>query len=148
MTNPNRTDYAGGEEGLGIIWVQSLIKDKEKLSAESFNRWYEDIHIPDILAAGNGGVVSAWRYKAVDPSRPRPWMGVYKVPDVAFLGSNQFKSIPMSHPMLPGPGPIHQWADFDGRYYKHVQTFEAEGNQKGTWRSHFALKRNSPIRLQ
>jgi len=132
MANPNRTDYEGPPlSGSGILWINSKVTDSASLPVEAFNRWYEEIHIPDIIAAKPGGVLASWRYKCVDLDRSAPFLAVYKVPDMGFLQSKEFKSIPMVHPSLPGNGPIHRFADFDARFLGHVETWKSDNAQDG-----------------
>ncbi|CAM1509559.1 Fc.00g032980.m01.CDS01 [Cosmosporella sp. VM-42] len=127
MANPNRTDYEGPPlSGPGILWINSKVTDPAHLPVEAFNRWYEEVHIPDIIGAKPGGVLASWRYKCGDSDRPAPFLAVYKVPDMGFLQSKEFKSIPMVHPTLPGHGPIHRFADFDARFLAHVETWKSD----------------------
>ena len=132
MANANRTDYEGEPiSGPGILWINSKVTDPDSLSVDSFEKWYEEIHIPDIIAAKPGGVVSSWRYLCVDPDRPAPFLAVYKVPDMRFLQSTEFKNIPMVHPTLPGNGPIHRFAAFDARFLAHVETWKSAKASQG-----------------
>ncbi len=126
MANPNRTDYEGEPlSGPGILWINSKVTDPN-FSVEAFTSWYEGIHIPDIIAAKPGGVVASWRYKSADANRAAPFLAVYKVPDMGFLQSAEFKAIPMVHPSLPGNGPIHRHAEFDARFLGHVETWKSD----------------------
>lgn len=132
MANPNRTDYE--EPSLsepGLIWINSKVTDKAILSDEAFTRWYEDIHIPDVIAAKHGGILASWRYQCANKERSAPYLAVYKVPDMGFLQSPEFKAIPMTHPTLPGNGPIHQFADFDARFMEHIKTWESKDANDG-----------------
>jgi hypothetical protein len=56
----------------GILLVLSNCKDPAREAA--FNRWYEDIHVADILETG--AFHTAYRYESVDPPRrrPRTWL--------------------------------------------------------------------------
>jgi hypothetical protein len=42
-----------------ILMVKSRCNDAAR--ADEFNRWYDEVHVPDVLAAN--GVVAAQRYK-------------------------------------------------------------------------------------
>ena len=139
-----RTDYQGEPlSGPGILWINSKVTKPEELPIEVFERWYETVHIPDLIAAKPGGILASWRYKCVDPSREAPFLAVYSVPDLGFLQSKEFKAVPMTDEMLPDNGPIHLFAEFDARFYKRVQVFETEKSKPGNFdficRSHFQL---------
>ncbi|CAK7203428.1 hypothetical protein SEUCBS139899_006162 [Sporothrix eucalyptigena] len=126
MANPNRTDYEGPElSGPGILWINSKVTDPESLPVDKFTRWYEDVHIPDIIAARDGGIISSWRYQCANTDRAAPFLAVYKCPNMGFIQSTEFKSIPMTHPTLPGNGPIHRFADFDARFLEHIETWSS-----------------------
>ncbi len=141
MANPNRTDYEGPAlSGPGILWINSKITDPASLSVDQFTQWYEGVHIPDIIAARPGGIVSSWRYQSADAGRPAPYLAVYKCPDLGFITSTEFKSIPMTHPTLPGNGPIHRFADFDARFLRHMETFSREGAAAGRFPSQAAVQ--------
>jgi hypothetical protein len=129
---PKRTDYTGEPlSGPGILWINSKVTKPDKLSVEEFTRWYEEVHIPDIIAAKPGGIIASWRYQCLDPERTAPFLAVYSCPDLAFLQSAEFKAIPMTHDTLPGNGPIHLFADFDARFYKRVHVYETEQTKPG-----------------
>ncbi|KAF2112091.1 hypothetical protein BDV96DRAFT_649452 [Lophiotrema nucula] len=125
MSNPNRTAYTGPPlKGPGIMWVNSV--PKPPLSDEAFNRWYEEVHIPDIIRAksGNDGCIAAWRFKCQDPARRRPYLALYSVPDISFVQSPEFGRISQYHHSLPEGGPSQKFVDFDTRFYQRVQVFE------------------------
>jgi len=131
MANPTRTVYSGPPlTGPGILWINSKIIAPDKLSPELFKTWYEEVHIPDIIAAKPGGVLAAWRYKCANPERPAPYLALYSIPDLAFLQTDEFRAVPMVHEMLPEGGPIHKFASFDARYYKKTQVYEKEGKTR------------------
>ena len=48
---------------LGILLVLSTCK--ETAGEEAFNRWYEDVHIPDVL--DTGAFHAAYRYESIEP---------------------------------------------------------------------------------
>ncbi|OCK85542.1 hypothetical protein K432DRAFT_286605 [Lepidopterella palustris CBS 459.81] len=132
MASPSRADCKGEPlSGSGILWVNSKITAPDKVSPELFRAWYEEVHIPDILAAKQGGILASWRYQCADPERPAPYLAIYSVPDLGFLQSNEFKAIPMAHDMLPGGEPIHIFADFDAMVYKRVKVFEKGETKPG-----------------
>ncbi|KAF2788681.1 hypothetical protein K505DRAFT_314477 [Melanomma pulvis-pyrius CBS 109.77] len=125
MSNPNRTIYTGPPlSGPGIMWVNSV--PKLPLSEGTFNEWYEKIHIPDIIKAKPSpeGCIAAWRFKSRDPSRARPYLALYAVPDMAFIQSSEFGRVSQYHELLPDGGPSQKFVDFDTRFYRRVQVLQ------------------------
>ncbi|KAF2662553.1 hypothetical protein K491DRAFT_686435 [Lophiostoma macrostomum CBS 122681] len=126
MSNPNRTAYEGPPlTGPGIMWVNSV--PKPQLEEKVFNQWYQEVHIPDIVNAKPGdGCVAAWRFKSQNPTRPRPYLALYAVPDMSFIQSPEFGEVSQYHEMLPEGGPSQKFVDFDTRFYRRTQTYEKE----------------------
>jgi hypothetical protein len=64
-----------------ILMVKSRCNDAAR--ADEFNRWYDEVHVPDVLAAS--GVVAAQRYKlAGRPSKGEPtveYLAIYEFGD-------------------------------------------------------------------
>ncbi len=44
---------------------------------KTYNRWYDDIHIPDLLEVP--GVTSARRFKAIKSNTPWPYVAAYEI---------------------------------------------------------------------
>jgi hypothetical protein len=121
--------------GPGILYVHSKIKDKT-LTAETFTKWYQDVHIPDIFETG--GITSAFRYYSTSgEAAERPYLALYPMKDVAFLQSDKFRSIPVHSRVLPGTTAIFDYADFDTRYYLHLNTVTTGTGGKGMSRRSF-----------
>ena len=60
---------------LGILLV--LTNCKETAGEEEFNRWYEDVHIPDIL--DTGAFHAAYRYESIDPQAAKAkYLAIYE----------------------------------------------------------------------
>ncbi|KAF7185727.1 Core atranone cluster (CAC) protein 1, partial [Pseudocercospora fuligena] len=107
----------------GLLYVNSAIKD-QRLSEETYTDWYERVHIPDVFqTTGPGAPTKAYRWKALDPAADKPYLALYPTTEVAFLGSDEFKQIPVHCDKLPGSGKIFELADFDTRYYKLKQLY-------------------------
>ncbi|KAF4624755.1 hypothetical protein G7Y89_g13408 [Cudoniella acicularis] len=114
----------------GLLWVNSKITSPDSITPSNFKKWYEDEHIPDVLATKQ--IHSAYRYKNIDPSSDRPYLALYPVPDMNFLGSKEYFDIPVTSNYFPGPGHrCFDFADFDTRYYEFVHGFEKEGVKSG-----------------
>jgi hypothetical protein len=105
----------------GILYVQSRIVS-DSLSPELFKKWYEDVHIPDILATS--GFNSAFRYISTSPDTvDRPYLALYPTKDVNWLYSKEFFSIPLHSDILPNNSKaIFELANFDNRYYETMDT--------------------------
>ena len=113
----------------GIFWVNSKITS-DKVSPETFTTWYDGEHVPDILRCK--GMKSAYRYQSIDPSAERPYLLLYPVKDMGDLESPDFKSIPTTSDLFPGP--THRcfdYADFDTRHYELIDSYEKEGTRPG-----------------
>ena len=64
---------------LGILLVLSNCIDAAK--EQEFNRWYEDVHIPDILDAG--GFHTAYRYESLDPEATKgKYLAIYETDNI------------------------------------------------------------------
>lgn len=119
------------------MWVNSV--PRLPLDLRTFDHWYQEVHIPEIIAAkpGRQGCVAAWRFECQDSSRLRPFLALYSVPDMAFIQSPEFGGIRQTHEMLPDGGPSQKFVDFDTRFYQRIQVFEKPkkaGQQKGIGR--------------
>jgi len=116
----------------GLLWVASKISDPAETSPFTFNTWYNDTHIPDVLATSE--VKTASRYQNIDPAGERQYLALYPVSDVDWLSSEEFGSIAISHEVFRTKGKsgsVFEVADFDTRIYEFVHGFEAEGVKSG-----------------
>ena len=67
--------YAASKPTRGILLVLSNCKDPAR--EEEFNRWYEDVHIPDIL--DTGAFHTAYRYESLDPQATKgKYLAIYE----------------------------------------------------------------------
>ncbi|KAH7392223.1 hypothetical protein DE146DRAFT_581880, partial [Phaeosphaeria sp. MPI-PUGE-AT-0046c] len=113
----------------GVLWVSSRVTKPDKLSAEKFCDWYENIHIQQVLSLA--GLPSAVRYEAIEPQPSRdtwsseaPWLTVYEMSDIDYRTHPDFlaldgQSAP-SQDLLHG---IFKNARFDTRFYSEVQVY-------------------------
>ena len=87
---------------LGILLVLSNCKDTA--DEEEFNRWYEDIHIPDIL--DTGAYHRAYRYESLDPETTKAkYLAIYETDnaDPAKAGQELGKARePLNNPSYAG----------------------------------------------
>ncbi|KAH8887790.1 hypothetical protein GQ53DRAFT_749476 [Thozetella sp. PMI_491] len=103
----------------GFILANSKISD-DSLDADTFRTWYEEVHIPDVLATS--GIFSSFRFQAPDsePTR-RPYLAVYPLSDLMWLANGEFFRVPLTSDLLPNPSKhISEVADFDIRFYQTI----------------------------
>lgn len=104
----------------GLIFCRS--KPKPSLLTSVYNKWYSEIHVPDVLASG--AIAKAARYRCRDDGYPIPYLAVYDVPDLTRLQSREFAAIPMTSDLLPNPQrPCHAYVDLDTRFYAYVDEY-------------------------
>lgn len=132
MATTRRTTYeAPPLSGPGLIYSTSRII-APALTAATFDKWYSEVHIPDVIATG--AIRFAARWRCADEGGPDPYLALYKVGDLAQCLNDKFKAIPMSHELLPGGEAgkgIHESADFDTRFYSLVEVFEKQKHDEG-----------------
>ncbi|KAK4891375.1 hypothetical protein LTR27_010029 [Elasticomyces elasticus] len=113
----------------GLLFVNSKITNPDELSDEAYTKWYEEVHIPDIFKTS--GIGEASRFLSIDPKAERQYLALYPLEDLDFLQTDEFYSIPVHHDSIPGSHAIFDFGDFDTRYYKFVQHYEAENAKSG-----------------
>lgn len=113
----------------GLLWVNSRITSPS-LSKSTFEEWYNDEHIPDVFHTKK--ITSACRYNNINPSESHPYLALYPVKDIAFLGSKEFGNIPMtSKKYFPGGEKCFDIAEFDTRFYEWIDEFQKPGAKNG-----------------
>ena len=93
------------------------------------------MHIPGMVASS--GIRSAWRWQAANPDYEKLNLVIYKVPDLAFLQSDEYKSTRKKSDTLPDAGLIDQFVESEIRHYQLVQLFEMEKQPEGRYISSF-----------
>jgi hypothetical protein len=122
MSGPKRTAYSGPPpSGPGIFLSLSKITNHELLSDDLFNKWYNEVHLPDVCATG--AIKKAYRFRNKNPDAERPYVAVYICPDMSIIAGDKVKGIPMHSNILPQGKSIHELANFDTRFYKSMQEF-------------------------
>jgi hypothetical protein len=134
MSAPTTND-SSPLSGPGLIFVPSRIT-KSDISDATYNQWYSDIHIPDVIKSG--AVSHAARWGRADESNPDPYLALYRVKDLELVNTDKFKAIPMTHELLGGQH-IKEIADLDSRIYKLVEVVEKDKHNAG--QSHLHLTR-------
>lgn len=109
-----------------LLYVGSAIKEPV-LTEDAFVKWYDEVHIPDVLASGPP---FALRYKNTNPSAAFPHLVLYTVVP-GYLESDTFKNAKMSHDTLPGGRSHFELINFDARVYEKIQTFEGQIPKEG-----------------
>jgi len=71
---PDIVDRPEDRETKGVMVV--LVNNLDPARDEEFNRWYDEIHVPDILSAGS--FQRAARYRAKDATAPAGYLAVYE----------------------------------------------------------------------
>jgi hypothetical protein len=112
-----------------ILWATSKITKPDAVTPSTFDKWYNEVHIPDVLKTSQ--IHSAYRYKNIDPSAERPCFALYPVDDTNFGDSKEFANIPSTSNLFPDNGSVYDFVDFDVRFYDPVQVFEKEGAPAG-----------------
>lgn len=125
MSESQRTAYSGPPpSGSGIFLSLSKITNHELLSDELFNKWYDEVHLRDVLATGK--ITRAYRFRNKSPDAERPYLALYICPDMSCIAGEEVKNIPMHSDLLPQGKSIHDLANFDTRFYNTTQEFVKE----------------------
>jgi hypothetical protein len=128
----NNTAHDGPQvSGPGLIFTQCHLKSAA-FDADTFNRFYTDVHVPDVMATGAASGAARW--KVADETNLDQYLALYKVKDMALCRSDAFKSIPMTHELL-GTQSIHDWADLETRFYtfEDIREREKMGSEGTFW---------------
>ncbi|OCL11910.1 hypothetical protein AOQ84DRAFT_313094 [Glonium stellatum] len=113
----------------GLLFVSTRISFPE-LTDEVYNKWYDSIHVVDVLKSGLADL--ALRFKNVDPEAKKTYLAVYRVPDVSRLQDQAIKDqIPPTSDMLPGSGDFNDLVELDIKAFVPIQAFEGQGMKKG-----------------
>lgn len=132
----DRTTPTMNLSGSGVLWINSGVNREHEasFSYDAFVEWYEEVHIGDVMEAGQ--LPSARRYARVDRTlskSEKPFLVIYDLPDLSFGSSEAFRQIPMGHARLPGGGPIGRLATFHavfGRVVKDLKNQDVRDTEK------------------
>jgi len=113
-----------------VVFVQSKIRPGADLSPAVFRKWYEEVHIRDLL--NTPGVGTVFRYvntTATDEAQfpGFPYLAVYPGVSREWLLSDtcEFLKVPLHSDLLPGPkGFVFDVADFVIGAYQEVGSIE------------------------
>lgn len=114
----------------GLLFVSSGIRPESSLTDDVFNKWYDTVHMPDIIATS--GVESTYRYKRTDGDTTHPYLSLCPLSDVDFAQTMEIRSVPLTHEMLPGPTHhVFASAEFAMRLYLFVKTVGSQQARTG-----------------
>jgi hypothetical protein len=98
------------------------------LNHERFNKWYDEVHVPDVVNSGMAEL--ALRYKNLNPDAKYQYLAVYRIPDLGFMADpEKMKAIRTNHELLPGKnggggGLLNEVADVGIKVLQQIQQFE------------------------
>jgi len=137
----------------GIIFVRARIRPEAKdiLDHKTLSRWYDDVHIPDMLRLPK--VDLAVRYLAGPESASTssttqeadnekngdarwPYLAIYSVSDEAWLHRDdcELKKVPLTSDILPNESrSVLELVEFDTRFYRRT---ESRGQSRGEHKPH------------
>jgi hypothetical protein len=105
---------AGAEGGeSGVILVTSV--DITSGAEDEFNRWYNEVHLPEVLACT--GFISASRYECTD-GQPR-YIAVYELESPEALTTPEMRAVRGWGDMFPYVRNFHE------RIYRRIHRAEA-----------------------
>ena len=85
----------------GLLLVISKLTRPNEVSPQAFTKWYENVHIPDILKTS--GMKEASRWESTNPADERPYLALYPLRDLGFLQTDEFKGEPCADPSSAKP---------------------------------------------
>ena len=105
----------------GILWVGTPHRDPQALPNSTFNKWYDELHLGDILASGVTDF--AIRFKNLNPDAHIQYTATYRIAGMAGTPSPEFVNIPKGSDLLPN---THDWRNEVSRRraYELTQRFE------------------------
>ncbi len=127
--------------GPGIFWANSgLTVAPSVLSYPTYVKWYENVHIPDWTSAKPGLITAAWRYQRSDTDdydtggdrSEAPFLVVYRYTDVADFNASEFRSVPLTNPLLPDNQPVTKFVEFHAVLGPLIETWKSETAPDGT----------------
>ncbi|KAH7038154.1 uncharacterized protein B0I36DRAFT_76129 [Microdochium trichocladiopsis] len=121
------------KSGPGLCLIAAKITEPHLLSARQLSKWYEECHIPRLMATG--GFSSMLRGAAADlDNGAYPFVSIYAMPDISFANSQAFKlNIGPDHPVdhelypLPDGAKISDVVEIDFRIYRRITDCHAGG---------------------
>ena len=116
----------------GLLYVLSN-PNHPKLSEDTYNKWYSDFHIRNVVNSGLADL--AIRYKNVTVDSAFHYLCVYRLPDIAKLqDEGLMESIPKTHELLPDGKAWDEVQKTDSKLVELMQKFEGKVPKDGEYR--------------
>ncbi|KAI0406445.1 hypothetical protein F4802DRAFT_596137 [Xylaria palmicola] len=119
----------------GLMFVASRVRDRRKTSDVLYNRFYNEEHLPDVLASSQTKL--ALRYKNLSgdgDNATLPYLALYPVDDAAIIGSPEsLKRLEdTKKSRILGCDDIFDLIHFELRAYEKIQAYEASGHENAS----------------
>lgn len=132
--------------GPGICLIAAKITQPHLLTAIQVSKWYEECHIPRLMATGG---FSCMLRGLVGDNGSYPFVSIYAMPDIAFANSKEFKlnigpdhAVDLDAHALPGGVKISDAVEVDFRIYKQISGYQTGGTPLGTTKSRLLVLRS------
>lgn len=118
----------------GIVLVRS--SPKQNFTAEGLTKWYEEKHIPEVLATG--GVSAAVRYQLVpafgDEEQKLPYLAMYHLRDMNWLHDEgcEFWRLQLVLDDEDGGMSVFEAAEFETEFWEVVEMDVEKGGESET----------------
>ena len=108
----------------GFLYVSSSADGSNGLTADAFNAWYNNKHIPELLQVP--GLRSAFRYENANPEAKPKFLCLYPLKSLATLASPELAQVSnVDEKTFPGPShDAKDFAELGMRVYAHLQSYE------------------------
>ena len=123
----------------GLLFVTSHILPTSDITAEQYDDFYNNEHLPDVLDSGlSGSQRVALRYKNSNPEAADPYLALYPTESTSSLWtgtgvSDILKGLQQnSKAKTLNNIDVSTFAAFGPRLYEKIQTYEAYGHESDT----------------
>lgn len=113
----------------GIIGAFSKSQAQGSISDKDLMSWYDDIHIPDVIATS--GIKTALRFEALNATASWPWLVIYPVDDILFSETGEFDRIPKGGHKELGGRLFTDLAALDLRICRRLGSLEVSNGSQG-----------------
>ncbi|KAJ2985908.1 hypothetical protein NUW58_g5285 [Xylaria curta] len=118
----------------GLMFVESRVRDDQRISDAQYNHFYNTEHLPDVLASGQTKL--ALRYTKLDSNGETatyPYIALYPVDDARTIGSAETLKLAedTKKSKVLECDDIANLIHFNLRPYEKIQTYEDVGRNDG-----------------